>query len=699
MYNYTEVSKRDLDTILGGLATADREQAELCVATWLGIAKDISDKVAALLRFVLMQFGFMESIKLLSKAADIFLEDQLVFEAVFGGGTEIGGAVQMLGRAIKAASSRPEHDLLLVFRFAKRFTPSGGPIGFKSKPVAPEQTAIANFMATNRRMKLFQRTPIPSFIEQEVQAINNEFSIDALIRQHLPATDVVRSNPYVALPKGVTAEGYKTRFEKVLGLSTSAVDLWDFPAVCLTDQSKYHRYTLDDISISRMVCVPKNFETMRTIAMEPVFTTVACTDISDALVKVCDGEVKYPRRSYARLYPGYESSHYGVGGHPLIPEDHIFLHDQGENRDAAEFAAATGLCATVDVSAASDSVSPTVVGMFFPSLMQPHILKRLTHIVDVPYHGEQQMHMYSTMGSRVTFPLESLIFLEIAFLAASILVPLGIGSWADFALVRVYGDDVVIPVVWAEMFIHLLRKLGFKPNYEKSFIAEEHPYRESCGAEFLRTDDGVVDVATSYWPRKVVKTTDLATLCKLHNALYSKGFEHACSQIKAVVGNRAPLVTTDDELGLLSLTPDYTLVMVPDILCDMPGILECKIDYGNGKTRDFIRELPYYAIPNGIVLGKSTKLVTDHKRVDYVMCGKRIQLSAQHIYNLYQLFAYHDTLCGAQRYYDSLCELLNVVEGRDLSTGREMVLVYDQDQGRYIPSQHLKGCVIPYWLG
>jgi hypothetical protein len=130
--------------------------------------------------------------------------------------------------------------------------------------------------------------------------------------------------------------------------------------------------------------------------------------------------------------------------------------------------------ATVDLEAASDTVSFNTVTWLFP-------MEWYTFLNDVrspqfkTSDGEIRNYAkFSSMGNGATFSVETLIFAAAAF---------AVGS----KRFSVYGDDIIIESELYEPLFKLLRFFGFHINQEKTFT--DGPFRESCGANWLNGVD------------------------------------------------------------------------------------------------------------------------------------------------------------------------------------------------------------------
>lgn len=136
-------------------------------------------------------------------------------------------------------------------------------------------------------------------------------------------------------------------------------------------------------------------------------------------------------------------------------------------RDASKY----GHLATIDLSNASDTISRNVVKLFLPSgwfdllddLRSPTTLMDDGRVV--------RLEKFSSMGNGFTFELETLIFYAIS------------RAICPHGLVKVYGDDIIVPVGSAVDVLAALSFFGFTPNKKKTFI--EGPFRESCGGDFF----------------------------------------------------------------------------------------------------------------------------------------------------------------------------------------------------------------------
>lgn len=167
----------------------------------------------------------------------------------------------------------------------------------------------------------------------------------------------------------------------------------------------------------------------------------------------------------------------------------IDLRDQTVNQELARKAYASKL-ATVDLSAASDSVTRQLVILLLPfewwSLLDD--LRVKSTLIDGVSH---ELEMFSSMGNGFTFELESLLFYAIT---RAVLKLSGIRG-----RVSVYGDDIICPQQAVGRLRRVLALFGFTMNSKKTHASG--PFRESCGKHFHRGID-----VTPFYIRKAVET-------------------------------------------------------------------------------------------------------------------------------------------------------------------------------------------------
>lgn len=209
---------------------------------------------------------------------------------------------------------------------------------------------------------------------------------------------------------------------------------------------------------SRITTVPKDAKTDRTIAIEP------CMNM-------------------------YVQKGIGTMIRNRLRRAGIDLNDQTRNQELAKEAYVRGL-ATIDLSAASDSVSSELVELLLPDdwLLALKQCRSYRYVLasEVGYFEK-----FSTMGNGYTFELESLLFWAITSLSVA-------ESFAADDVVAVYGDDIICHEFAAPRLISNLNTYGFEVNTKKSFLSG--PFFESCGKHYFRG----VDVTPVYVKEPVI---------------------------------------------------------------------------------------------------------------------------------------------------------------------------------------------------
>ena len=194
---------------------------------------------------------------------------------------------------------------------------------------------------------------------------------------------------------------------------------------------------------SKLVTVPKNSKTDRTIAIEPGINLWFQKGIGTLI-----------RRRLLRAG--------------------IDLSDQTINQKKCRTASQFNDCATVDFSSASDTISIAIV----EELLPPRWFVLLDSFRTSSYSLDgksTKLQKFSSMGNGFTFELESLIFYAIAVACARL-------RGASENQISVFGDDVILPKSIFDFYSATCNDLGFTVNIQKSYSTGY--YRESCGAHY-----------------------------------------------------------------------------------------------------------------------------------------------------------------------------------------------------------------------
>lgn len=158
---------------------------------------------------------------------------------------------------------------------------------------------------------------------------------------------------------------------------------------------------------------------------------------------------------------------------------HVSLEHPERNREYAKLGSMFGGFATVDLSAASDSVGMEFVRSVFADTPLASILHLFTGKEFDVEGNVVSSKIFATMGNAIAFPVETMVFALIAEEACQ-----ATNTRPEF---QVYGDDIVVPARAVGALMILLERYGFNVNKAKTFINEKGVsfFRESCGGEYL----------------------------------------------------------------------------------------------------------------------------------------------------------------------------------------------------------------------
>ncbi len=229
----------------------------------------------------------------------------------------------------------------------------------------------------------------------------------------------------------------------------------------------------------RVITVPKTLKSPRIIAIEPTCMQYVQQGLLAKFVEYIESPFVW-----------FNSNHnlgFGVVG---------FTHQEPNQQLACE-GSLNGELATLDLSEASDRVSNQLVRAMldnYPNLAEGVDACR-SRKADV--QGKIiRLAKFASMGSALTFPIEAMVFSTIVFMGIAKAISEEEGSRArvdtDLIMryrsrVRVYGDDIVVPVRFVHQVVELLEAFGLKVNSNKSFWTGK--FRESCGKEYYNGHD------------------------------------------------------------------------------------------------------------------------------------------------------------------------------------------------------------------
>ena len=282
----------------------------------------------------------------------------------------------------------------------------------------------------------------------------------------------------------------------------------------------------------RVVDVPKTVETPRIIAIEPTCMQFMQQGVARALRDEVD-------HSYLVNLIGTEF--------------------QEPNQLLALAGSLDGSLATLDLSEASDRVSNLLVKALFDAYPDLTDLVQASRSAraDVRGHGILPVHRFASMGSALCFPVETMVFLTVVLLGIQ-------EAWnirftrpeqieALVGWVRIYGDDIVVPVDVVPSVVKSLELFGLKVNDHKSFWSGK--FRESCGKEYYDGEDVTICRVRRVLPTCRKDVSELISAVELRNHLYKRGWWRAARTMDDLIEKIIPfpaVAETSSALGKFS---------------------------------------------------------------------------------------------------------------------------------------------------
>ena len=307
---------------------------------------------------------------------------------------------------------------------------------------------------------------------------------------------------------------------------------------------------LELVTSNRVLTVPKNAKTERVIAAEPDWNMFfqlgmgAC--FRRRLQRV--GLLRSPRV-----------------GERVSPETEAQTRQQMYARIGSRY----GNYATIDLKAASDTVSLAVCDLLLP----PKLFRMLCHLRSpqgvLPDGSTITYEKISSMGNGNTFELETSLFWAISSVAA--------GS-ED---VHVYGDDIIVPTEAATRVIETLRLFGFQANPKKTHITG--PFRESCGGHYFKG----TDVTPPYFRKNLDRLTSIIS-----------GYNSLCQRVN---GQGVSLAL---RYGLMEGLGAFLRRQVPRAVFGPPGLDGCL-------------GVPYIEFVATRKKRRARRVIADKKKPDY----------------------------------------------------------------------------------
>ncbi len=298
------------------------------------------------------------------------------------------------------------------------------------------------------------------------------------------------------------------------------------------------RPPLNGVVPARLVAVPKTATTPRLISIEPSYNQFVQQALQGSLKTLLE------RDRFACSYT-----------------------DQSHNQRMALEGSSHGRIATIDLSEASDRVGLALVEELFgfnPGFLRYLRLSRSAY-VQLPDGELVLLNKFASMGSALTFPVESMVFHTLAVLAYMERS----GNRQDWFIrsfqkrspeLSVYGDDIIIDKDVAPHLIEILTSLGMRVNGSKSFLTGG--FRESCGVDAFDGRDVTPAYQRAALPQSKANSNELVKASSLRNQLFVRfGDSRAVRFLDSLIGSlvKYPSVPRGmDGIGRWSDFPDYS---------------------------------------------------------------------------------------------------------------------------------------------
>jgi hypothetical protein len=296
----------------------------------------------------------------------------------------------------------------------------------------------------------------------------------------------------------------------------------------------------------KVITVPKTLKTPRIIAIEPTCMQYTQQAVSRKLVELL------------------ESKWIGRNDRPNACLGQIGFKDQVPNRLLAQKGSREGSLATLDLSEASDRVSKRHVEHLVANwdILKEVLMVTRSSKASIDGYGTMSIFKYASMGSALCFPIEAMVFLTVVYygIEQELKRRLTLKDIMSFkGKVRVYGDDIIIPVDYVRSVNDALRLFGFKVNVNKSFWNGK--FRESCGGDYYDGSDVTPVRVRRTFPSSRTDVEEVESLVALRNLFYSNGMWQTAKHLDKIIGKVLPyfpvVESTSTILGRTSFAFGY----------------------------------------------------------------------------------------------------------------------------------------------
>ena len=265
---------------------------------------------------------------------------------------------------------------------------------------------------------------------------------------------------------------------------------------------------------ARLVTVPKNSTSNRTITVEPLLNQFVQQGLNSALrdsINECS-----------------------------ILKQCLALTDQSENQKLALAGSLNNEWSTIDLKSASDLLSTKLVELVFGSF--PDFYQRMvacrTPTVSNGF-SDVTLGKFAGMGNALTFPVQSICFALICIAATMDNLSLRINKKNIERVarnVRVYGDDIIVRREHSSSVVNWILSFGLIVNEKKSFL--DGNFKESCGVDaFMGTDIAPIYVKDRP-DNTCTEPNSIAGLVSLSNQFWMGGYYATSDLIRTEVEER-----------------------------------------------------------------------------------------------------------------------------------------------------------------
>ncbi len=392
-------------------------------------------------------------------------------------------------------------------------------------------SAVDQYVKTDSEVGRVEDTFVGSDLQDRYQRMSNILFRDTLTKLN---EDVYYGNLVPKHGPGRTADRISGNGKFDQAEWTERLEaVFPYGEYCIANWRSYYR--LEDASFRmpgderpvRVVTVPKTQKTPRIIALEPAAMQYMQQGIMRILVECIEND---------KLLSAV-----------------IGFSDQLLNQELAAEGSLSGTLATLDLSEASDRVSyqhvMTALHRFpFAREGVDACRSKRASVPAYHYHPSQVMEIrkFASMGSALTFPFEAMVFTTVIAMAIDEEMTREHGRPAQtrkdlqrvLAGVRVYGDDIIVPVRYVASVIRYLELFGFKVNAGKSFWIGK--FRESCGKEYYNGHDVSVTKVRRVFPSSRQHVSEIVSMVSLRNQLWYAGLFDTCEYLDGLIARVLP---------------------------------------------------------------------------------------------------------------------------------------------------------------